>query len=138
MLRKIISMLLIVFVNLAGISHAFAGTANTNVEKELRTTAKVKESIAQFGTGEAARVKIKLKDNQKFEGYVSEINQDFFTVKSSATGETTEIPYSQVKKAKGNNLSTGAKIAIGVGVVLAVAAVILLTTKKTCANGSCF
>lgn len=34
------------------------------------------------------------------------------------TGGTTAVPYPQVKKVKGNNLSTGAKIVIGVGIVI--------------------
>ena len=94
MLQKITSMMLIVFINLVGISYAFGANGNSNAEKDARTAAKVKESVARLGTGEAAQVKVKLKDNRKVEGYVGEIKQDSFTVVNSKTGETTEVAYS--------------------------------------------
>lgn len=36
------------------------------------------------------------------------------------TGAATTVPYPQVKQVKGNNLSTGTKIAIGLGIVAGV------------------
>lgn len=138
MLQKITSMMLIVFINLVGISYAFGANGNSNAEKDARTAAKVKEAVARLGTGEAAQVKVKLKDNRKVEGYVGEIKQDSFTVVNSKTGETTEVTYAAVKKAKGNNFSTGAKIAIGVGIALAILAIVFLAAKKPCDNGGCF
>lgn len=135
MLQKIISLMLIIaFVNLISVSHVLAA----NDKKDAKTTAKVKDNIARLGTGGMARVKIELKDNRKIEGYVAEAGQDSFTVKNSETGQTTEVAYSQVKKARGNNLSTGAKIAIGVGVAIAVLAIVFLAAKKPCDDGGCF
>ena len=136
MLQKIVSTILIIAViNLIGISHTFG--ASKNPESEALRTAKVKENIVRLGTGEKVRVKIKLNDNRKIEGSVIEATEESFTVKNLKTGETTEIAYGQVKKAKGNNLSTGAKIAIGVGILIAVAAIVFLTAKKPCENAVC-
>jgi len=127
MFRKIISIALIIaLVNLVGIVSVFA---KSNTEKELRLAIKVKENIEKLGTGESARVKITLKDKSKIEGYVSEIRENSFTVMEN--GQTTEVEYSQVKKAKGNNLSTGAKIAIGVGIGLAILVIAVLANRKT-------
>ena len=41
------------------------------------------------------------------------------------TGAATKVMHGQVQKVKGNNLSTGAKIAIGLGVLAAVLAIFL-------------
>jgi ribosomal protein S13 len=133
MFRKIISIAVIIaLVNLVGIGSVFA---KSNAEKELRLSIKVKENIEKLGTGEAAKVKITLKDKSKIEGYVSQINEDSFQV--TENGQTTEIEYSEVKKVQGNNLSTGAKIAIGAGIGLAILVIAVIANRKVCSNALC-
>jgi hypothetical protein len=39
---------------------------------------------------------------------------------NSKTGQTVPVAYSNVKQVKGNNLSTGVKIIIGVAIIFAV------------------
>jgi hypothetical protein len=135
MLKKFISIvLMIALVNLSGIVSAFA---KSNTEKELRIAAKVKENIEKLGTGEKAKVKITLKDKTKIEGCVSEVQEDSFTVTDSKTGQETKVEYSQVKKVKGNNLSTGVRIAIGVGIGLAILVIAVLAKGKVCSNALC-
>jgi hypothetical protein len=56
-------------------------------------------------------------------GDVAEASEDRFVVVDK-TGASTEVPYPQVKQAKGNNFSTGVKIAIVVGIILIVAYVL--------------
>lgn len=56
-------------------------------------------------------------------GYVQEIAEDHFVVVDDRTGLTTAIAYTQVKQVKGNNLSTGAKIAIFVLIMGAIFAI---------------
>ena len=103
--------------------------ANTT-SKESRFAAKVKTAIAQLGTGPGARVEIKLRDKTKLKGYVKATNDDSFAVVDDKTSNATEIPYPQVKTVKGNNLSTGAKIAIGVGVAVIVIFALLIANDK--------
>ncbi len=114
MFRKILS------VALAGLliqlAYAYPAFAATNSKKEIERAEKVRAGIARLGTGTDARVKIKLKDKTKFEGYISEAGEDQFSITDTKTGNTTAIGYSEVKQIKGNNLSTGAKIAIGIGI----------------------
>jgi len=102
--------------------------ANTT-SKEARFAAKVKTAIARLGTGPAARVEVKLRDKTKLKGYVSEVSDGHFVVVDDKTGAATQVPYPQVKKVKGNNLSTGAKIAIGVGVVVLLVFLLFLGLK---------
>lgn len=123
MFKKLVSLVLVaLLINIAGMRVAYA---DSKEEKQSRFTEKVKASVLKLGTGEAARVKVKLQDKRKIEGYISAADGEGFTVTNLKTGIATEVAYPQVKSIKGNNLSTGAKIAIGVGIAAAIILIIL-------------
>ena len=122
MTKKFVSFIIVVLLLNAGLGTVYA---RTNTEKEARYAEKVKQAIAKLGTGETALVKIKLRDKTKLEGFVSTIGEDSFVVTDGKTGVATTVAYPQVKQVKGNNLSTGAKIAIGVGIAVVVLVVII-------------
>ena len=125
MLKKFLSFALIVLMlNVVGVSSAYAGSKEG---KEARFTERVKESVSKLGTGTQARVEVKLRDKTKLKGYVSHISENSFTMVDEKTGNASEVPYSSAKQVKGNNLSTGVKIVIGVGIVLAVIAILVAT-----------
>lgn len=69
-------------------------------------------------------MKLELRDKTKLEGFVSEAGADNFAV-TDASGKTTTVDYSQVGKARGHNLSTGARVAIGAGIAAAVVLIVL-------------
>jgi len=121
--KKLFSLALVaLLINLAGMRLAYA---DSKEEKQVRFAEKVKASVLKLGTGEAARVKVKLRDKTKLEGYISAADGEGFIVTNPKTGMATQVAYPQVKSVKGNNLSTGAKIAIGVGIAAAVILLIL-------------
>jgi hypothetical protein len=93
--------------------------------KEEKFAAQVKTEIAKLGIGTDAKIKVKLKDKTKIEGYIVESNENQFVVMSSKTGESIPVTYSKVKQVKGNNLSTGVKIIIGVAVIVGLAVILL-------------
>ncbi len=116
MLKKILSLTVLVLVmNFAIAPSVFAKN------KESEFAEKVKTEISKLGTGQDAKIKVKLKDGTKIKGYVSEISESQFTVINAKTGQATQVPYPQVKQVKGNNLSGGVVIAIAV-----VAAVVFI------------
>jgi hypothetical protein len=126
MFKKLLSLSLIVLLtNLIGMTPVYASTKE---EKQARFAEKVKLNVRKLGSGEAARVKVKLLDKTKLEGYISDAGEETFTVKNPKTGMATTIAYLQVKSIQGNNLSTGAKIAIGVGIAAAIIFIILWFT----------
>ena len=88
--------------------------------KKAMLTAEVKTGIASLGTGTSSRVRVVLYDKTKYHGYITEITEEQFVVADAKTGATAPIAYSEVKGIKGNNLSTGAKIGIGVAIAAAV------------------
>ena len=106
---------------LLNISCPSSALAANSPEKEARFAQKVKTEIAKLGTGPDARVEIKLRDKTKLKGYISEVSDQSFAVVDDKSGSATTVTYPQVKQVKGNNLSTGVKIAIGVAVFFVVA-----------------
>jgi hypothetical protein len=116
-----VSLLALVFF-LANLVCFTPTSAGSTTEKESQFADKVKTSIAKLGTGPETRVEVKLRDGTRLKGYIAEIAADHFVVADAKTGVTTAVPYPQVKKVKGNNLSTGAQIAIA-----AVVAVLVIT-----------
>jgi len=95
-------------------------TAADMKTNDYKDAEKVKTEIRKLGTGPDAQVKLELRDKTKVEGYVSEANDTDFIVINPKTGTSTTVTYPQVRKARGNNLSGGVKIALTVAVIAAV------------------
>ncbi len=128
MFKKCLTLVVMVLViNLALGSTAFAGTKE---EREAEFAAKVKASIAKLGAGKEARVRVKLKDGTKLKGFISRIDENGFAVSNETTGVETEVSYSNAKQVKGNNLTTGDKIWIAVGLTAVVLIVAILISIK--------
>jgi hypothetical protein len=129
MFKQVLSLVLVGFVlSVAGVRLAYAGSKE---EKEARLAAKVKEGIRKLGMGPDARVEIKLRDKTKLKGYVSEAAEDSFVIVDDKTSATSRVTYPQVRQVKGNNLSTAAEIAIGVGVILLPIAIVVLLVSQS-------
>jgi hypothetical protein len=103
-------------------------SAAPNNEKEMALARKVKAAVMRLG--QHARVKVKLKDDSKLEGYISEIGLEHFVVTDARRGTPTTIAYQQVKQVKRNNLSTGAKIGIVVAIAAAVGIIIAVARGR--------
>jgi hypothetical protein len=129
MFKKVLCLVLVGFLlSVAGVRPAYAGARE---EKETRLAEKVKKGISKLGTGAAARVEVKLRDKTELKGYVSEAGEDSFVIVDEKTSAISRVPYSQVQQVKGNNLSTAAKIAIGVGIILLPIAIALFYASKS-------
>lgn len=110
--------------------------AKTEIEKQAKQEARVKQSILKLGVGRDARIAVRLKDKTQLVGFISEVGESSFVMTDAKAGTSRVLAYSDVAHAKGHNLSTGAKIAIGVGIVVAI--ILLLILKKYCDNeGGC-
>src|SRR5678816_1939031 len=91
MFRKLFTLFLIVLlINLAGVRLAYA---DSREEKQARFAEKIKANLLKLGTGESARVKVKLRDQTKLEGYISDASADTFTVTNRKTGVATTVAY---------------------------------------------
>lgn len=127
MFKRILSIALAAaLLSVFGSVPARAAVPKSKAEKEAVFVAKLKEGIARLGTGTEARVEVKLKDKTKLKGYVSAVGDEGFSVVDAKTGVATHVAYPQVQKVKGHNLSTGAKVAIGLGALVAVLVIWLI------------
>lgn len=114
MCKRLFSMVLVVFL-----LHASDSLLVRNVSAGQDATAqdKVKTFVAQRGTGPKAKVTVKLKDNTKLKGYISDAGSDSFTLAHSKSGQVRTLAYSDVAEVKKQGgLSLAAKIGIGVGI----------------------
>ncbi len=128
MFRKFtVAGLCILVLNLLFSSSVFA---ETKADKEAKHIQKVRTNVEKLGTGKSARIEVKLKDGTKVKGYVSQISDTGFVVTNETNGVAKEVPYQQAKQVKGNNLSTGVKIAIGVGIVVVLLIIFGLATRS--------
>ena len=126
MFRKLVTLLLVALViNLGGVRLAYA---NSKGERHAVFAEKIKANVLKLGIGESARVKVKLRDKTKLEGYISDAGAETFTVTNRETRVATTVAYPDVNSVQGNNLSTGAKIAIGVGIAATIIFIILWFT----------
>jgi hypothetical protein len=124
MFKRILSLALV--AALLSVAGPASVRAASKAEKEARFIEKVKQGLVKIGTGTEALVEVKLKDKTKLRGYVGETAEDGFSIVDAKTGTATKVTYPQVQKVKGHNLSTGAKIAIGLGVAVAVLVILLV------------
>src|ERR1700730_14269288 len=88
--------------------------ASTRAEKEAHLADKIKTGIAKLGTGKQALVKVKLRDGTKLSGYISEANENGFVIVDSKSGVSITVAYPNVTQVKGNNLSSGVWLVIGI------------------------
>jgi hypothetical protein len=73
MFRTLVTVLLVALtINLAGVRLAYA---DSREEKQARFAEMIKANLLKLGTGESARVKVKLRDQTKLEGYISEAGE---------------------------------------------------------------
>ena len=87
--------------------------------------AKVKADVARRGTGEKARVVVRLLDGSKLKGHVSQAGNDSFTLTDSGSGQARTLSYSEVAQVKKpGGLPLGAKIGIGMGALVGVLALV--------------
>jgi hypothetical protein len=98
-------------------------SAKTDSEKEAQKAEKIKAGINRLGLGRDALAEVRRRDGMTLRGYISKADSNSFVVTDVRTGASTVVPYSSVTQIRGNNLSTGAKIAIGAGI--AATAIIL-------------
>lgn len=122
-------------VLVAGLVHGSIA-AQDQPQSPAQTVAKMQQVLRKAREKDKA-VKVTLRktiDNQRqFSGKVSEISETGFVLTDQKTPTTKKFAYEDVQQVKQKGMSTGAKIAIGVGVgvvALIVAAVIVVKAGR--------
>ena len=110
MLKTAVVTTIILAIYLAGTGFLFAQKQD---DKRAVTAEKVKAKVLAHGTGQDAKISVKLYNGSRVKGYVASSDQQGFSVTDPKTGSTTIVAYTDVKSLNGKNLSTGQTIAIG-------------------------
>ena len=66
------------------------------MKQEADSVEKIRADIAKIGIGKQAKVKVKLRDNTRLQGYILETAQDSFTIVESETANSRVVAYSDV------------------------------------------
>jgi hypothetical protein len=122
---------ILAFLLILTVTSPVTSLAGSTPDKDNRLAQNVRAGIDRLGAGESSRVKIKLKNKTEYVGFISEIGDSAFVLKN-LNGEASTVAYSDVAQVKGNNLSTGAKVAIGVGIIVGVVIVLYLVRGAFC------
>jgi hypothetical protein len=111
-------------------------TVQAETLDDAQLVVKTRASILRMGTGEKARVEIKLRDETKLKGYISQAGADSFTLTDARTGASSTVAYSDVAQVKrtGGGLSTMTKVLIG-GAVAAGAIITWQVVKPALCDG---
>jgi hypothetical protein len=123
-LTVVLIALMLLFNNLQSV------TAQTRTVNDAATINKIKANVSKRGTGEKARVNVKMLNGTKMKGFISQTGEDSFTLADSKTKQTSTLAYSDIAQVKKQGMSTGTKILIGVGVGVAVTAVVLAIAAR--------
>jgi hypothetical protein len=103
--------------------------------KELQATEKARAGVLKLGVGQTARVEIKLRDQTKVKGYVSEAAQDTFTVIDQKTGTSQTLSYADVAEVKKPGGGPSSRTWIILGGVAAAAVVVGIIVKPAFCDG---
>ena len=131
--KRIVWLILTAFLlNAAYASLAFGQQPALVSEKDLMHAEKIRQTIRKTGAGLEKQITLKLKDNTELTGFISEVADDHFIVKT-LNSVPVSLTYDQVDKAVVRNVSknrrdftssgsvfkkVSAGIAIGFGVAL--------------------
>jgi hypothetical protein len=98
--------------------------AQTSQTERDQKAAKVKEKVLKIGSGNDTKIQVKLYSGATYQGSLTRANDADFDITDKA-GVVHTVKYPDVKEIGGKNLSTGAKIAIGMGIGAGIVLVIL-------------
>ncbi|HMS10766.1 MAG TPA: hypothetical protein PKE66_14880 [Pyrinomonadaceae bacterium] len=122
-LQRFVSMFLVGLMFSLSFMHAPV-SANSKKEKNIL---KVRSAVLKLGEGKDARVKVRLRDKKKLSGYIDSIGTESFTIVDEKTRATSEVRYESVRQVQGKNISTGAVVAIAIGVAVIIGIIIALS-----------
>ena len=110
-------------------SQGFAAPRTYAQGRDAKSAAKLREKVAEIGTGPRAQVLVKLYDGVKVRGHISEIADDHFTATDKKSG-AVQVQYAQVKSLKERYIPKWMKytgwVAAGIMVPVVISAVVVV------------
>lgn len=129
MLKKLL--LVIMTGLLLNLAIAPSVLASDGAESAAEFAKKVKAETARLGTGPEAKVSVTLKDGKKIKGYISQVDEDDFTVKSGEKDAGSTVAYTAVKSVNGKRSVGGIpRLLIVLGIAIAVTVIVVAISFK--------
>jgi hypothetical protein len=131
MMKKVLAVALACAVVV--ISSGVGAFAATQAEKDAERLAKVKAKVHRAGTGDRARVSVKMKDGRQLKGYVSESGENDFVLRDTKTDAPTPVAFADVQEVKRmpppttRAQDTVAYVGAGIGAVILVVLIVAAT-----------
>ena len=119
----------IVLLSAFGIQRAGAKTTSDEATDKIRT------KVQKIGTGTNAKVEVKLRDNTVMKGYITESNQDSFTMFDKYSGSDKTISYADTTSVKKGGSGFSTKSLIILGAVAAGVAITWIAVKPVLCDG---
>ena len=111
MLRKYMSLAILIL----HLTVLFSFSANAQTSTDTQLAERIKADVRAIGVGE--RVSVRLRNNRRITGRITQIEQDQFVITNSRDGSAQTITYTdatQINRRNGRGLSTRTKVIIGV------------------------
>ena len=102
---------------------------------DQQATEKIRTKVLKMGVGVNARVQVKLIDNTQLNGYISDADQDSFTVVERGTGSSKTVSYADTQSVKKAGSGVSAKTFLILGAVAAGAALTWMVVKPALCDG---
>ena len=102
---------------------------------DQQATEKIRTKVLKMGVCTNARVAIKLRDNTQLNGYISDADQDSFTVVERGTGSSKTVSYADTQSVKKAGSGVSARTFLILGAVAAGAAVTWMVVKPALCDG---
>ncbi|HYG97559.1 MAG TPA: hypothetical protein VD837_00400 [Terriglobales bacterium] len=125
MAGRLVSLLLMATMVHVGIAPAYA----ESLERSRAKAERLRRELINMGTGPHAQIELILRDKTQVKGYLAEVTDTYFIMVDPQTQDEVQIAYPQVAKARGHNLSSGVKFAIGAGAIIALLIAIGLASR---------
>jgi hypothetical protein len=110
-------------------------TAQAQTSRDAELAAKARAKVASIGVGQNAKVEVKLRDQSRIRGYVSEVQQDSFTVVERETGVSRSVAYADAMELKRSSGGLSTKSWAMIGAAAAGAIVTWIIVKPAICDG---
>ena len=132
MFRRTFAMMLSAMVLLTALGLQSVGAQGMN---DARATEQIRTKVEKIGVGGNARVEVKLRDHTKLNGYISDADQDSFTVVDNQTGSRNSLAYADTSSVKKASSGVSGKTWLILGATAVGAIVTWIIVKPALCDG---
>lgn len=131
-MKTYLAVLLLGVITSLNLSFPTTTFAQTDID-----AAKTRSKVQTLSANRDKKVEVKLRDNTKYKGHISEVESDSFTLTESKTGTSQKFAYSEVDDVKkvGGGISTKTWLIIG-GVAAGSITTWLIVKPAVCDGGA--